>query len=258
MNMNCPYYEQVTEAYLSGEIETPQWHSHLQSCLDCTAKLRAESDFDLVIKHAVTEERLQTRQLESHIRSAIRKSSPWRPSMFVMRYAIAAAVVFAALSIVTFGYARGRIDLSAICVDAVDDHREEVVDKAPRRWRSDPERLAALSQKLTGDPALPQRVVPPGYHLVGARICDLHGKPYMHLDYSDGSNEISLFLRHREEPNTVSSRVLDWFRPNWARAEHIDGLTVGSIQKKNLSLVLVSASPIPDVQKIVEEAGSKL
>ena len=257
--MNCPYYEQVTEAYLSGEIEGPQWHTHLRTCLDCAAKLRAESDFDLVIKNAITEERLQTRQLESHIRSAIRKSSPWRSSMFVaMRYAIAAAVVFAALSIATFGYARGRIDLSAICVDAVDDHREEILDKAPRRWRTDPVKIAALSQKLTGDPALPERIVPLGYHLVGGRICDLHGKPYMHLDYSDGSNEISLFLRHKDEPNGLPGRVLEWFRPNWATAERIDGLTAGSIQKKNLSLVLVSASPIPDVQKIVEEAGSRL
>jgi len=257
--MNCPYYEQVTEAYLSGEIEGPQWHTHLETCLDCAAKLRAESDFDLVIKHAVTEERLQIRQLESHIRNEIRQSSRWRPSMFlVMRYAIAAVVVFAALSIVTFGYARGRIDLSAICIDAADDHREEIIDRSPRRWRSDPAQLAALSQKLTGDPALPERVVPPGYRLVGARICDLHGKPYMHLDYSDGSNEISLFLRHHDEPHSLSSRVLEWFRPNWATAERVDGLTVGSIQKKNLSLVMVSASPIPDVRKIVEEAGSKL
>jgi hypothetical protein len=256
--MNCPYYEQVTEAYLSGEIEGLQWRTHLQNCLDCTAKLSAESDFDLIIKQAVTEERLQTRQLESHVRAAIRKSSPWRLPIFVMvRYAIAASVFLGTLTIATIGYARGRIDLSAICVDAVDDHREEIIDKAPRRWRSDPKQLATLSQKITGDPSIPERVVPPGYHLIGARICDLHGKRYMHLDFSDGSNEISLFLRHQEEPNSLSSRVLEWFRPN-AATERIDGLTVGSLQKKNLSLVLVSASPIPDVQKIVEQAGSKL
>lgn len=257
--MNCPYNEQVTEAYLSGEIEGAQWQAHLENCLDCTAKLRAESDFDLIIKHAVTEERLQTRQIESHVRKAIRESSPWRRPMFLMvRYGIAAIVVFGTLFIATFGYARGRIDLSAICVDAVDDHREEIIDKSPRRWRSNPKELAALSQKMTGDPAIPERVVPPGYHLVGARICDLHGKRYMHLDFSDGSNEISLFLHRREKPTSASSRVLEWFRPNGATAERVDGLTVGSIQKKNLTLVMVSASPISDVQKIVEETGSRL
>ena len=76
--MNCPHFEQVAEAYLSGEIESPQWCTHLENCLECAAKLRAELNFDLIIKDAVSEERLQTRQLESHIRSTIRKSSPWR------------------------------------------------------------------------------------------------------------------------------------------------------------------------------------
>jgi anti-sigma factor RsiW len=257
--MNCSYYEQVTDAYLCGDIETAEWRAHLERCPSCAAKLRSESDFDLVIKHAVNEERLQTRQLEAHVRAAIRQPSRWRsPMLLVMRYGVAAMVVFGALVITTFGYAKGRIDRSAVCVDAVDDHQEEIVGKAPRKWRSDATEVAALSQKMTGDPTVPERIAPAGYHLIGARICLLHGKRYMHLDYSDGSKEISLFVRHHDSDMNVASRVLHWFEPKSTVADRIDTFAVASLEKHDLAVVLVSASPTSEVRKIVTDAAKQL
>jgi anti-sigma factor RsiW len=258
--MNCSYFEQVTDAYLSGEIEGPEWRIHLNNCADCATKLRSESDFDLVLKQAVHADRLQTRQIEAHVRAAIRHSPRlWTlPTVLTLRNAIAATVVFATLVIASLGYAKGRIDRSAICVDAADDHQEEIVGKAPRKWRSDVNEVAALSQRMAGDPSIPQRIAPAGYKLIGARVCLLHGKRYMHLDYSDGSNEISLFVRHQDDSKTLADRVVNWFESNAVSAERVESLTVGAIQKKDLALVLVSTSPIPDVQKVVAQAGDKL
>lgn len=256
--MNCTYSEQVTDAYLSGEIEGPEWRTHLSKCPECAAKLAAESDFDLVIKHAVNEERLHTRQLEAHVRNAIRNSSPWNtPVMMLVRYSVAATVIFATLLVATFGYAKGRMDLSATCGDAADDHREEVIGKAPRKWKVDDNDVQALAQRLVGDPKAPERVAPAGYHLVGARVCVLHGKRYMHLDYSDGMNQVSLFLRHQDNQR-FTTRVLSWFQNNSPAAQNIEGLSVGSVQRHNVALLLVSASPVPDVEKIVREAGDRL
>lgn len=257
--MNCTYHEQVTDAYLSGEIEGPEWRTHLSTCPECAAKLCAESDFDLVIKHAVNEERLQTRQLEAHVRNAIRSASPWKsPVMVLVRYGVAATVILATLLVASVGYAKGRLDLSALCVDAVGDHQEEIIGKAPRKWKVDAKDVQALSQRLVGDPQIPERVAPAGYHLVGARVCVLHGKRYMHLDYSDGMNQVSLFLRHRDDKQSLTARVMSWFQNNAPAAESIDGLTVGSVQKHDLALVMVSASPLPEVQKFVEEAANRL
>lgn len=256
--MNCTYSEQISDAYLSGEIEGPEWRTHLGTCPECAAKLRAELDFDLIIKHAVNEERLHTRQLEAHVRNAIRNSSPWKSSVMVLvRYSVAATVIFATLLVATFGYAKGRMDLSATCGDAVDDHREEVIGRAPRKWKVDDKDVQALAQRLVGDPKVPERVAPAGYHLVGARVCVLHGKRYMHLDYSDGINQVSLFLRHRDNQR-VAARVLAWFHSNAPAAESIEGLSVGSVQKHDVALVMVSPSPVPDVQKFVEEAANRL
>lgn len=256
--MNCPNYEKVTEAYLLGEIDSPEWRSHLDRCPSCAAKLESESDFDLIIKHAVNEERLQTRQLEAHVRSAIRQQkSRWVPPLFgVIRYAAAAVIVFGTLALATFGYAKGKMDLSATCADAVDDHQQEIVGKAPLKWRSNPQEVEALSKRIVGDPSVPDRITPAGYHLVGARICILHGKNYMHLDFSDGSNEISLFVRHRD--NSLSSRVLSWFNPTSEAFERVETLTVGSTQKHDLSLVIVSSSPTPEVQKLVAQTANRL
>jgi anti-sigma factor RsiW len=258
--MTCTYYEQVTEAYLSGEIDGPDWRNHLTVCPECAAKLRSESDFDHVIRHAVTSERLQTRQLEAHVRSAIKESViPFRPPILTrMRYGIAASVAALVLVIATAGYAKARIDRTAVCIDAADDHQEEVVAKAPRKWRSDAKEVEALSLKMVGDAAVPDRIVPTGYHLVGARICLLHGKRYMHLDYSNGSEEISLFVRHQDEAKTITARVLNWFQSARPSTERVDAFAVGSAQKDSLSLVLVSGAPLPEVQKIVQQSGSKL
>ena len=256
--MNCTYSDQVTDAYLSGEIEGPEWRTHLNKCSECAAKLSAESDFDLVIKHAVNEERLQTRQLEAHVRNAIRNSSPWKsPVMVLVRYSFAATAIFATLLVATFGYAKGRMDLSATCGDAVDDHQEEVIGKAPRKWKVEDKDVQALAQKMVGDPQAAQRVTPAGYHLVGARVCVLHGKRYMHLDYSDGTNQVSLFLRHRDiQP--LTARVLGWFHNNAPAAERVEGFSVGSMQKHDVALVMVSPSPLPEVQKFVEDAAKRL
>jgi len=256
--MNCTYSEQVTDAYLSGEIEGPEWRTHLTGCPECAAKLAAESDFDLVIKHAVNEERLHTRQLEAHVRNAIRNSTPWNsPVMMLVRYSVAATLIFAVLLVATFGYAKGRMDLSATCADAADDHQEEVIGKAPRKWRTDDKDLQSLSQRMVGDTGVLERVAPTGYHLVGARVCVLHGKRYMHVQYSDGMNQLSLFVRHQDNQR-FTTRVLSWFQNNSPAAQSVDGLTVGSVQKHDVALLLVSASPVPDVQRLVKAAGDHL
>ncbi len=258
--MNCSQSERVTEAYLSGEIDEPAWRSHLGDCPECAARLKSESDFDHLIRHAVTSERLQTRQLEAHIRGAMRESvTPVRRSFLASwRYGIAVAAVLFVVVIATVGYAKGRIERTAVCIDAADDHQEEVVARSPRKWRTESADVQALAQRIVGDPSVPDRIVPAGYHLVGARVCLLHGKRYMHLDYSDGSNEISLFVRHQDQPTSFISHVLGWFQFTGPSTERVDAFAVGSVQKDNLSLVLVSSAPIPETEKIVAEAGGRL
>jgi anti-sigma factor RsiW len=257
--MNCSYYEQVSNAYLTGEIDGPEWRKHLSECPACAAKLREESDFDLLVRHAVNEERVQTRQIEAHVRAAIRGSSPWnRPGFVMLRYAAAATVALATLLIATFGYANGRMEQNAICIDAAEDHQEEIIGKARRKWRTEAKEVAALSQKITGDPWVAQHLAPAGYSLVGARTCILHGKRYLHLNYSDGSHEVSLFVRPQDDQNTILGRAMHWFDFRGTEVEPVEGLTVGSARRNHVMLVIVSSSPVAEVRKAIEMAATQL
>jgi hypothetical protein len=257
--MNCPYVDSITDAYLSGEIENPQWRTHIAGCAWCSSKLSEEADLDLLLKHALTEKPVQTQRLETRIRQSIDRSGvPARTPMLAFRYAAVSLVILAALSLATFGYAKSRIDRTALCVDAADDHREEVIDKAPRKWRIDPQQLQALSQKMTGDSGLAQRLALAGYQFTGARTCLLHGNRYMHLRFSNGANEISVFVRHRDEHPTWTARLLDPFASKSPQSEVIDGLNVASEQKAQLTLVVATPGSMWDSMSLLEEAAKEL
>jgi anti-sigma factor RsiW len=181
-----------------------------------------------------------------------------RPILASWRYGIAGAVALFVVVVGTIGYAKGRIERTAVCIDAADDHQEEVVAKSPRKWRTESADVQALSQRIVGDPSVPERILPTGYHLVGARVCLLHGKRYMHLDYSDGNKEISFFVRHQDPSRSLVAHVLDWFQFTGPSTERVDAFAVGSIQKDNLSVVLVSSAPISQTEEIVAQAGGRL
>jgi hypothetical protein len=70
--MTCPYYEQITDAYLKGEINDSQWQQHLSECSTCKLKVQREVNFDLVVRRAVSGERIETYEIEARVRAAIR------------------------------------------------------------------------------------------------------------------------------------------------------------------------------------------
>jgi anti-sigma factor RsiW len=107
-----------------------------------------------------------------------------------------AAVAAAILLVAFLGYLALRPDpLARLYADAALDHRLEVTEHQPRHWRSDPseiEKLAARFQ-LSNVAAL----APAGYRLEHAKMCGIDGKPALHLVYSNGTQEVSLYVRAR-------------------------------------------------------------
>jgi hypothetical protein len=64
--------------------------------------------------------------------------------------------------------------------EAARDHRLEVVEHRPRRWQAKaPEALPAA---------------PANYRLEHSKICRIEGKPVLHLVYTDGSHEVSVYV----------------------------------------------------------------
>jgi len=127
----------------------------------------SEGDFDRELRDAWSREPVDTAGLCVAIRSRIvrRRRVGWSP-------AVAGVAVLLAL----VGYRLTRPP--QVFVDAARDHRAEVVEKAPRRWRGSDDSAPAVA----------------GYSLVRAKFCRLDGRRVLHLVYTDGRTEYSLYL----------------------------------------------------------------
>jgi hypothetical protein len=124
-------------------------------------------DFDRELRDAWNREPVDTAGLRAGIRSRIvrRRRVGW---------SAAAACGAVALALGWYGLTRPP----QIFVDAARDHRAEVVEKAPRRWRGSDDAAPAVT----------------GYRLVRAKFCRLDGRRVLHLVYTDGRTEYSLYL----------------------------------------------------------------
>jgi anti-sigma factor RsiW len=106
---------------------------------------------------------------------------------------IAALLIFAMLGyhgLFSQGVAR-------VYADAAQDHQLEVVEQQPRRWLTDPEKIALLGSRVGVPHSAVLGAAPSGYRLVRGKICVLDSYVYLHLVYSDGTREFSLYLRPR-------------------------------------------------------------
>jgi hypothetical protein len=77
------------------------------------------------------------------------------------------------------------------------DHRREVVEQQPRRWRTEPAEIAALAKRYGVSAAMVSGFAPAGYRLEHAKTCAMGGQPILHLVYTNGSKQFSLYVRQR-------------------------------------------------------------
>lgn len=186
--MNCREIEEIAPLYLSGELEDDQralFGAHLAQCRSCAAEMAGQVALDARVLDAVAEMPDAT-AVQGSVRRRIARERGWRI------VAAAAAVVFAAF----LGYRALRpVPVSRVYADAALDHRLEVMEHQPRRWRTDPMEIGKLAARyeLTDLAAL----APEGYRLEHAKMCGLDGKPALHLVYTDGRREFSVFVRAR-------------------------------------------------------------
>jgi anti-sigma factor RsiW len=187
--MNCRDIEEFRPLYLSEEMDEGQrelFRSHLAECRRCAAEMDRQTALDRRLRDAVSAELPDATAIQSSVRARIRGARVRRWT------AVAAAVLFAAL----LGYRTLRPEpVARLYADAALDHRQEVTEHQPRRWRSDPveiEKLAGRYQ-LSNVAAL----APAGYRLEHAKMCGIDGKPALHLVYTNGAQEFSLFVRAR-------------------------------------------------------------
>jgi anti-sigma factor RsiW len=195
--MNCSEIQDVATLWLSGELEearSSQVRAHLEGCAGCARAMAEDASLDVRIRKALGEEEPATQQIEGMV---LRRIASERRRRWLLAGGIAAAVllslVFGAPLFVKQQQPR------KLFMDAARDHRLEVMEHQPRRWRSEPGEVAVVAERfgLTGATAL--AMAPAGYRLVHAKTCGLEGRPALHLVYTDGAREISLYVRRETD-----------------------------------------------------------
>ena len=188
--MNCREIDELAPLYLSGELEEPQrdhFREHLAQCRTCASQINRDVALDERLRQAVTAELPDVTAVERSVRGRMRAEHVRRLALMA---AVAAVFVFAAI----LGY-RALRPVGRVFADAALDHRLEVIEHQPRHWRSDPAEIEKLAARYELRDA--GALAPAGYRLVHAKICGIDGKPALHAVFTNGNQEVSVYVRTR-------------------------------------------------------------
>ncbi len=142
----------------------------------------------------------------SRIAAAVRKEMHSGIRRPLWTYAAAAAVLLAIAGALSYR-AFLRTEAPPACVAAADDHHREIINGDPRPWLTN----VADVQKLAESQGVPGSAIVAldntGYKLERARLCFLGREIYVHLVYTRGRTEFSVYLHPRMAEPGIGSRV---------------------------------------------------
>ena len=147
----------------------------------------SDSELDALLREACEREPVPVTALERSIRGRMRRRTL---ALRWMAVAAAVAVIAAGLSY--------RARVPGVFEQAARDHRAEVVEHGPRRWRTDNAAIDGIARRFGFSAEEAAQLAPAGYRLEHAKICGLDGKPALHLVYSgtdvSGAREFSVYI----------------------------------------------------------------
>lgn len=199
--MTCRDIAEFAPLYLSGDLEQDQralFDAHLAQCRNCAAQMDRQLAMDARLRDAISVlPNVTAIQQAVRARIAAERSRRWT---------LAAAVAASILLTVVVSYRILRPTPPArLFTDAAQDHHLEVVEHQPRRWRTDPAEIDRLAARYDLQGVV-TTLAPSGYHLEHAKMCGLDGKPALHLVYTNGIQEFSVFVQ-RQEANVKDKTV---------------------------------------------------
>jgi anti-sigma factor RsiW len=189
--INCAGIRMRAPLYLSGEMEAEErdaFAAHLAKCADCAAKIAEERLLDAALRSALGGFAPDSGRLEHAIRQKISVKQIRRRQAAVG--AIAAAIVLLAGALALGRWTRPP----QWYADAALDHRTEVTEGQPRRWRFSGTELAELATQNRLQLAQVTALAAVGYRLERAKICGIGDRRMLHLVFSNGVRTYSVFV----------------------------------------------------------------
>ena len=269
--MKCSEVEYMAPLYWSGELDaqaTAELDRHLQSCSVCAHAMELEGHGDELIQQAASSEHVDASAVLSRVRAQIavespsarlRWRSPWRWAPLVAATAAAAALFAFVLMPKNTSSPTAPIQTKAtpavnILADAADDHHDEVVEHLQREWLYSTSEIRKLVQEGTGSSTVLTELTPDGYHVERARICELGHKNYLHLVYSDGAHEVSMFVR-QQDGEQLAGAERDKVNGTPLLGDSYQKLQVAAFQSPRYTVVVVSDQPMNSTVDFARKAA---
>lgn len=231
--MNCNQVQQLAPAFLSGELtgdRASEFQAHLDSCAECRLDIAAQVELDARLRHQLLADAPDSSALDHRVRQAIALRP--RHSFLSPRLAITAIAAVLILAIAIALRSQLRAQPAELCADAARDHLREIVHNEPRRWTADRAGIDALAQRVGLSPQTISKFLASGYRLERGKLCRLDGRVFLHLVYSNGGREFSLFLT---SPGAFTDGALF--------AADVSGEHVATLQSTRERAVVVTEEP---------------
>jgi anti-sigma factor RsiW len=194
--MNCSEIQELAPLYLAAELDAPrgaELRAHLDSCAECRCEIEDQIELDRRLRSELSAAAPDPSAVEARVREVI--ASERRRFLTPVRAALAiAASLLLAIAIVVAMRAGFSPQPVAICSDAARDHIHEIVQQEPRRWTSDLAGIDTLAGRVGVARSTRSKISLPGYQVERGRLCRLNGRVYLHLVYTSGAREFSLYL----------------------------------------------------------------
>jgi anti-sigma factor RsiW len=250
--MNCPDILSQSPLYLSGELDAvraEKFQAHLVGCASCRRELELQAGLDAHLRNQLfaADVNVDNSALDQRIRASLPDLEAHRQAarfhVLPRRWLLAAASVAVALFAAALGYRvlQGR-QVAPVCADAARDHHDEVTDQQPRVWVSDRPTIDALAERRGVPVTAVDALAASGRRLERGRLCRLGGRVFLHLVFTDGTHEFSVFLGQNDGERiqgpvreNVSGR---WLYSGDSGAEHL-----ASFQTNQLTTVVVTSQP---------------
>jgi anti-sigma factor RsiW len=247
--MNCGNIHELSPLWHSGELEADrrkEFDAHVAGCPDCAAELRDQWANDARLREAMASDIEEQAVSATSVQNRVLRSIARERRMRLLVPALAAAAVLVVGISFWNSHRQIATQTAPIFADAARDHTVEVIDQAPRRWRTNAADIAVLEASQGIADSDVRSLEATGYHLERAKVCRLGATPYMHLVYSRDGHEFSVYMKARGNqplPDADSSS---------------GKLELASFARGRVQAVIVTDAPHGECAKFAHEAESTL
>jgi len=198
--MNCSDVQYLIPLHLSGELDSAsmaQFERHVDECPVCQKQMEEQQELNKEICAALLSESVDITALRMRVLAEVKGERT--VSIFnTVRHPIRIAFAVAAglLIILTIGATNrdnARYEQASL------DHVDEVVRASHKEWHTQGSSIGQLVSRCMKTPPQLQQLSIPGYQLLRGKECGISKSRYIHLVYSNGAQQISMYVLEDDE-----------------------------------------------------------